>query len=376
MNILILHSSSDLYGASKILISTVEVFNKNGHEVLVVLTEDGPLVRELQQMGANVVFIRLGILRRKYKTPLGILNRLWVMRKAYFSIKQLIQQKNITLVYSNTTAVLMGAFVAKKLNIKHIWHVHEILENPKWLYRFLGWTLNKFSTKVIVVSEAVKKSWGKYVEVKKLQLIYSGIDYSPYFITSHKLKTTLGIKDEVIVIGMIGRVHFWKGQDYFLQIAAELNKRISGVNFVMIGDAFPGNEFLYEKINHLIKVGNLESVVIDLGYRSDVSELLQGFDIFILPSTLPDPFPTVLLEAMASAIPVIATRQGGAMEMIEENISGCFIELNAPFEASLQIEKLIHNKALRKQLGEAGRKKVMTSYSADAFEKKMLKILE
>lgn len=376
MNILILHSSSDLYGASKILISTVQVFNKDGHEVLVVLTEDGPLVRELQQMGANVVFIRLGILRRKYKTPMGILNRLLVMRKAYFSIKQLIKQRNITLVYSNTTAVLIGAFVAKKLNIKHIWHVHEILENPKWLYLFLGVILNKFSTKVIVVSEAVKKSWVKYVPVKKLQLIYSGIDYSPYFITSRKLKTTLGIEDDVTVIGMIGRVHFWKGQDYFLRIAAELNKRISGIKFVLIGDAYPGNEFLYEKIDHLIKVGNLESVVIDLGYRSDVPELLQGFDIFILPSTLPDPFPTVLLEAMASAIPVVATRQGGAMEMIEENISGCLIELNAPFEASLQIENLIGNKTLRKQMGEAGRKKVLAAYSADAFEKKMLKILE
>ena len=106
MNILILHSSSDLYGASKILISTVQVFNKEGHEVLVVLTEDGPLVSELQRMGANVLFIHLGILRRKYKTPMGILNRLWVMRKAYFSIKQLIKQRNITLVYSNTTAVM------------------------------------------------------------------------------------------------------------------------------------------------------------------------------------------------------------------------------------------------------------------------------
>ena len=376
MNILILHGSSDLYGASKILITTIRVFKKNGHQILVVLSEDGPLVKAILELGVEVKFIKLGILRRKYKSITGVLNRFFVLRKAYYSIKHLIKERNISLVYSNTTAVLAGAFAAKKMGKPHVWHVHEIIENPKWLIKFLGWLLNRYSNKIIVVSEAVKKSWGKYVPQEKLQLIYSGIDYLPYLQHSHKLKEELNIDQDNLIIGMIGRVHYWKGQDYFLQIANELNKRMDGITYVMIGDAFPGYEYLYRQLASIIKEGHLERVVKDLGYRTDVAELLSGFDIFVLPSTLPDPFPTVLLEAMASGIPVVATRQGGALEMIEENITGCIIDLNAPFEASLQIEKLIHNKALRTQLGEAGRKKVMSSYSADAFEKKMLKILE
>ena len=376
MNILILHGSSDLYGASKILLVTVNFLKKRGHHVTVILTEDGPLVACLQQAGAELVFIRLGILRRKYKSVQGILNRLSVLRKAYYAIKQVIREKNISLVYSNTTAVLAGAFAAKSLGIKHVWHVHEIIEHPKLLYRFLGKLLNHYSDIVIVVSEAVKKSWGKFVAQDKMHVIYNGIDYTPYLQLSGKLRTETGISDDTIIIGMIGRVHPWKGQEYFLQIAAELSKKYTHLRFVMIGDAYPGNEYLYKRLDRIIKEKNIGTLVTDLGYRADAAELLSGFDIFVLPSTSPDPFPTVILEAMASAKPVVATAQGGPLEMVDENITGLLIEPDNPYQASLMIEKLVTDKQLRIKMGEAGRKKVLATYSSEAFENKMIKVLE
>jgi glycosyltransferase involved in cell wall biosynthesis len=134
---------------------------------------------------------------------------------------------------------------------------------------------------------------------------------------------------------------------------------------------------MYSRVMNIYTVSlNIETMVSDLGYRTDIAELLQGFDIFVLPSTLPDPFPTVVLEAMASAKPVIATRQGGALEMIDENKTGMFINLHDAVAASSVIEKLIRNKQLRIELGEAGRKKVLTMYSCEAFENKMIKVLE
>jgi glycosyltransferase involved in cell wall biosynthesis len=376
MNILILHGSSDLYGASKILLVTVRLLIKKGDTPIVVLTENGPLADELKALGAEVIFIPLGILRRKYKTIPGIINRLSVIRNAYSAIKTLIKERKIGLVYSNTTAVLAGAFAASSLGIRHIWHVHEIIEHPKWMYRFLGGLLNRYSHKVIVVSEAVQKSWSKYVSPEKLQLVYNGIDYSPYLLSSGKLRKELGIDDQTVVIGMIGRVHYWKGQAYFLQIASALSKQYDNVRFVLIGDAFPGYEYLYEQLGALIKQENIGHLVTDLGYRTDVAELLHGFDILVLPSTLPDPFPTVVLEAMASAKPVAATAHGGALEMVDENGTGVLIPLNDVQKASLIIGKLISNKVLRIQMGEAARKKVLEEYSTEAFENKMINVLE
>lgn len=376
MNILILHGSSDLYGASKILLVTVRAIIKKGHKPLVVLTEDGPLAEQLKQLGAEVNFIRLGILRRKYKTLPGIINRLQVIRNAWQDIKKLISERKIGLVYSNTTAVLAGAFAARSMGIRHIWHVHEIIESPKWMYRFLGNLLNRYSDKVIVVSAAVKKSWSKYVSPDKLELIYNGIDYTPYLQSSGKLRKELGIDEQTVIIGMIGRVHYWKGQEYFLRIASQISKQNNDVRFVMIGDAFPGYEYLYEKLDLIIKQENVGHLVYDLGYRTDVAELLAGFDILVLPSILPDPFPTVVLEAMASAKPVAATQHGGALEMVDDTITGVWIPANDVQKASAMIGKLAADKTARIRMGEAGRKKVLEQYSMEAFENKMLKVLE
>ncbi len=376
MNILILHGSSDLYGASKILLVVVRLLKKQGHVPIVVLSENGPLVTELEAIGAEVIFVHLGILRRKYKSVSGIINRLSVLRKGYHSIKKIIRARNIDLVYSNTTAVIAGALAAKKTGTRHIWHVHEIIEHPKWLYYLLGRLLNRYSDTVIVVSEAVRNSWLAYVSADKIKVVYNGIDYAPYLHPSGKLRKELGIPEETVVIGMIGRVHYWKGQDYFLHIAGELSRKFVSLRFVLIGDAFPGYEYLYQELAAIRLAENIETMVSDLGYRSDAAELLQGFDILVLPSILPDPFPTVILEAMASAKPLVATRQGGAVEIIDENVTGVLIPIHNANKAAVLMEELVKNKDRRIQMGEAGRKKVLTQFSCEAFESKMIKILE
>lgn len=376
MNLLLLHGSSDLYGASKILLVTVQTLLKKGYRPLVVLSNPGPLADKLTEAGAEVVYIRLGILRRKYKTPHGILNRLYTMAKAYRMLKRLIRERQITTVYSNTTAVLAGAFAARSAGVKHIWHIHEIIESPKWLSRLLGRLVNHYSHTVLVVSAAVQQSWGRYVSVEKLQLLHNGIDYTPYLQPSGKLRKELAIPDETLVVGMVGRVHYWKGQDYFLQIASLLNQRFPQLHFVMIGDAFPGYEYLYDQLSALITRENLQNKVTDLGYRTDVAELLQGFDILVLPSLLPDPFPTVILEAMASGKPVVATQQGGALEMVEHGKTGIWIPVKEAPLAAAALEQLVTSAPLRRQMGEKGREKVLREYSLEAFEKKLIKVFE
>lgn len=376
MNLLILHSSSDLYGASKILLVTVKLFVKKGYKPIVVLGHHGPLSDKLIDAGAEVTFIRLGILRRKYFTPLGILDRVIVMLKAYSSLKQLIREKQINKVYSNTTAVLVGAFAARAMNVKHIWHIHEIIEKPKWLSNLLGILVNKYSNTVIVVSSAVQQCWAKYITSNKIQLVYNGIDYTPYLYPSNKLRTELGISENTVVIGMVGRVHYWKGQEYFLQIASLLNKKFSNLHFVMIGDAFPGYEHLYDTLLATISRENLQKKITNLGYRTDVAELLQGFDILVLPSILPDPFPTVILEAMASSKPVVATQLGGALEMIENGHNGIWIPVNEVSCAASKMEELIISQPLRDQMGENGKQKVLTYFSLESYENNIIKIFE
>ena len=115
--ILMLHSSSDMYGASKIFLITVLLLRDAGHEVYVVLSEEGLLAEAIRKEGVEVRIIRLGILRRKYFNPSGLLNRLQVIRNAHRELVKLVREKQTTHLYSNTTAVLVGAWVAKEPGI-------------------------------------------------------------------------------------------------------------------------------------------------------------------------------------------------------------------------------------------------------------------
>jgi glycosyltransferase involved in cell wall biosynthesis len=95
-------------------------------------------------------------------------------------------------------------------------------------------------------------------------------------------------------------------------------------------------------------------------------------DIFVLPSILPDPFPTVVLEAMAAGCAVVATNHGGATEMIESGKEGLLIPWNDAKAAATIMKPIIENAAQRKAMGAAAAKKVRAQFSVASFEKRML----
>ena len=367
-----LHSSSDMYGASKILLITVLQLRDAGHEVHVVLSEQGPLADAIRKEGIEVHVIRLGILRRKYFGPSGLLNRLKVMRNAHRDLIRLANEKQITHLYSNTTAVLVGAWVARDLEIFHTWHIHEIIAKPKWLAWILGKLVGKCADQVIVVSQAVKEFWSGIISDKELTVVYNGIDYSSYINAKPSLRKELSIPEDHLLIGMIGRISHWKGQGYFLDIAKKLIQTHPNLSFVIAGDAFPGSEYLVTEMQQKIKVLGLEKEVYILGFRTDIPEILASLDIFVLPSILPDPLPTVILEAMASGKAVVATAHGGAREMVADHKTGYLIPWNDASKAAEVILPLIQHEERRLEMGSKGRERVLDQFSLEAFRKNML----
>lgn len=370
--ILMLHSSSDMYGASKILLITVLLLRDAGHEVYVVLSEEGLLAEAIRKEGVEVRIIRLGILRRKYFNPIGLLNRLQVIRNAHRELVKLAKEKQVTHLYSNTTAVLVGAWVARDLRIFHTWHIHEIIAQPRWLAWVLGKMVGRYANQVIVVSQAVKEFWNQIIPHKELTVVYNGIDYSSYIDAKPALRQEAPIPEGHLLIGMIGRISHWKGQGYFLDIAKKLTQANPNLAFVIAGDAFPGSEHLVTEMQQKIKALDLEKQVYALGFRTDVPEVLASLDVFVLPSILPDPLPTVILEAMASGKPVVATAHGGAREMVKDSQTGNLIPWDDAAKAAEIILPLIQKEELRMEMGNKARKRVLEHFSLEAFRRNML----
>jgi glycosyltransferase involved in cell wall biosynthesis len=376
MHILFLHSSSDLYGASKILLAVTKLCKDKNHKIIVVLSEKGELSDKLIELGCEVLIIDLSILRRQYFNFSGILNRAWGLLKAYNKLTSICETEKVELIYSNTTGVIVGILVASKLKIPHIWHIHEIIEKPTLLFRLLSALLNKEMNRCLVVSEAVKNHWAKYVKKSKITVLYNGVDYWLFEDKKTTFREEQNIPVDAIVIGMMGRVHYWKGQDYFLKIAGQLHQQFSNLFFVMVGDAFPGYEYLYDNLEKIIIEEKLEGRVIQVNYRSDIQNIYNSLNIFILPSQLPDPAPAVVTEAMAAGLPVIVTNQGGAIEMIIDGISGMTIPLNDAAIAANKIASLIKNKEERINMGAAAKARINQYFSRENFNTQIINFIE
>ncbi|MDN3587269.1 glycosyltransferase family 4 protein [Pedobacter aquatilis] len=376
MNILILGASSDLYGGSKILSIVAKILADGNHRPIVVISETGELVDELNKLGIEVRIIRLGILRRKYLSVSGILNRVKVTGKAWQLLGDLIDDEKIDVVYSNTTGVLIGAFLAKKKKIKHIWHIHEIITKPKIFTKVLSFLVGKYSDNIIVVSDAVKNHWKEHIHRKTITRIYNGIDTSVYGNSEDSLRKELNLSQTDTLIGMIGRVNHWKGQDYFINIAKLILQKQPNTKFIIAGDAYPGNDHLVDKLVNRIENENLKNSVYYLGYRTDIPNILNSLDIFVLPSTSPDPFPTVILEAMASSKPVIATKHGGACEMIADEVTGILIPFDDAKISAVRILDLLSDKTKIEEMGKLAKIRIDTLFSLDSFKESILNLFK
>jgi glycosyltransferase involved in cell wall biosynthesis len=385
MRILFLHSSSDTYGASKIFLQTVAIAQKNGHTAIVVLSNKGSLEQSLNAMGVEVQIVNLGIIRRQYFNLTGIINRFQKWRNALGVLNEIIQSHQIDTIYSNTAAVLIGGFVARRNGLKHIWHIHEIIEKPAFLHRFLAWRFRATADQLIVVSKAVDQHWQVALPANKITQIYNGIE--PIQVSSAPdFKTAFNIPANALVIGMAARIHYWKGQSYFVEIARALIQQNSSTSqnqlnenpplyFLIAGDPFPGYEYLLDDLKAQLKESNFEGRVFYLGLVKEMDVFYRSIDLLILPSQQPDPLPTVILEAMQYGIPVVATAQGGALEMVQENETGIFIPLDNAVVAAEKIHAILPT-SIRQTMGAAGKERVATYFSQAAFEKNMKAVFE
>lgn len=176
-------------------------------------------------------------------------------------------------------------------------------------------------------------------------------------------RAALGLADDEILVGWVGRLDPKKRVEDFIDAAALVHTRLPEVRFVVVGgpDAFMP-DYAGELKDRAGRSGLGEAVQF-LGDRTDVPALMQAMDIFVWLSR-GEGMPHVISEAGAASLPVVATPDNGSMQQIDDGISGLFVPHETPSAVAAAVAKLAVNPALRRQLGRALRKKVESTYSA------------
>ncbi|MBF6612569.1 MAG: glycosyltransferase family 4 protein [Chloroflexi bacterium] len=173
----------------------------------------------------------------------------------------------------------------------------------------------------------------------------------------------LGVEDSMPLVGWVGRLDRKKRVEDFVRAAAAVCKTHPEARFVIVGGP---DAFMPEYAGELARLGanlGLEGRLLFLGDRPDVPRLLSGLDIFVWLAQ-GEGMPHVIAEAGAAHLPVIATRDNGTEEQIEDEVSGLFVPHESPEAVASAINRLIDEPGLRHKLGAKLRLKVEREYSA------------
>ncbi len=365
--ILLLHSSNDLYGASKIFLQIIPILSNQDYEIHVVLPSKGPMDDFLENK-INLNYHSLGVLRRKYLNPLGLINRALTNLKAIKFLSSYIKKNEINLVYTNTSTILAGGIAAKKNKIPSLFHIHEIPVGNKFYELFSGKMINKYSNKIITVSDSVKKHWIKYVNENKIERIYNGIVFEKTDFIDELEKE----KDDFLITS-VARIIPYKGHGYLIEIANELIKKSKRFKFLIVGDTLSSYTSYKLSIKQRVIDLGLENRIKFLGFRKDISNILKQSDLFIHPAISPDPLPTVLFESLYNNLPSVATNLGGAIEILDNGQNGLLIPISNFKKAASLIYDYSNNKKLQIEHLENSKMKLETNFSSELFKKNIIK---
>ena len=223
--------------------------------------------------------------------------------------------------------------------------------------------------RILVNSQATGRAFVAAGGKKPYDVIYNGFDARKFDAVADeeiaKVRSELGIGNAPLV-GLFSRLSYWKGQHILLSAVKDLPE----VHVILVGDALFGEEEYVGELKALAAIPELKGRVHWLGFRNDIPALMKACDIIAHTSTEPEPFGRVIVEGQLAQKPVIASAAGGALELIEDGVSGCLFPLEDVATLSKQIERLISDRSLAYKIAQLGYTNAKTNFALDTIKER------
>jgi len=354
LNILHTIETSGPGGAENVLLFLASRLNPERFRSMVVINEPGWLEDRLRDLGLPTVRVQW--------------NKWWDFRLPR-ALARMVEDEQIDLIHSHLPDQNFYACLASRLSrCPAIVTYHGPVElSDSGTLR--GWSklqvVKRTARKVVVVCDFVRdmlKDVG--FPEGKIHRIYNGIETSRFnAVAGGALRRELNSSPDTVLIGMVANVRAPKGHEYFIRAARLIADQYPNTFFVISGDL---HKTLAPPLFKLVSDLGLQDRLRFLGYRTDIPLILTDLDIFVLPSTS-EGFPLVVLEAMACAKPVVATRCGGAAEVVDDGCTGFMVPVaDAPAIASRVIE-LLNQKEKSASMGQAAKQLIEREFSVQGM---------
>ncbi|MDO8730199.1 MAG: lipopolysaccharide heptosyltransferase II [Candidatus Omnitrophota bacterium] len=326
-----------------------------GHRA-VVISSGGPMVAELEELGA--IHYTLPIHR---KNP-------WVFLPLVGRIAEVVESHGVDVIHSRSRVPAIVGYlawrrVARKISFRlggrqripcFITTAHGYYADHP-ISRIMGW-----GRLVIANSESIARhmmdDFG--VPSEKIRFIPRGVDLDRYAWKAPRLEAPRGEWQ----VGAIGRITPIKGLAVLIRAFAVIAKQLPRAKLLIIGAAEPKHQGHLAELKSWVSRLGLEERVEFSGHRADVPAMLQQLDLLVLPSIGKEAFGRVLIEAGAAGVPVVATRVGGIPEVVLDRKTGLLVPPADPMELSRAVLELLKDRKLALEFSRENRRRVETVY--------------
>lgn len=387
-----LDHTAKLSGGEIALVRLLESVDRKVVNPIVVLAEDGPLVKRLQDANVETHIVPLsGSIRNVRKDTLGF----GAVKKVFlglgfvgysFRIAVLLRKLKAQVVHTNSLkADIYGAFACSLARVPVVWHVRDHID-PSYLprpavkvFRFLA---QRWPTYVVANSQSTldRLFLGRH---KPRAVIPSGIDLRRSVIhdglAAHEFDEADTILErkpwsDPVRIGIVGRLAEWKGQHIFLEAARQVLAAGGRAEFLIAGSAMFGEADYEARLKKQVADAGIEKSVDFMGFVSDIPGLLNSLDILIHASTTPEPFGQVVIEGMAEGLPVVGTDGGGVREIIVHGENGMLVPMGDADAMAESIKTLLADPERARLLGRAGYLRVRRHFTAEQTARKIERV--
>lgn len=364
MKILYVDQTGQLGGGELAILPWLREVAGEGAEV--VLFEDGPFKPLLEECGIPVEVMSLDTLKGvRRESGLGsILGTLPALMKLRARLRA--KAAGFDALYANSQKAFLLSALAKRKGQPLVWHLRDILtaEHFSPVLRKIAVAVgNRYATVVIVNSHATGESFVAAGGRKdKVRVVHDGVSAAPFDAvtpeTIAKLRAEIGARP---LVGLFGRLSSWKAQHILLEALAGIPE----AHGVLVGGALFGEDEYAAGLKVRIAKPDLAGRVHMLGFRRDIPELMRSMDIVAHTSQAAEPFGLVIVEGMLAGKPVIATRAGGAMEIVEDGQSGLLVEPGSVEELRSAIQCLLATPEAAAGLAAGGRRRAEEVFSLE-----------
>ena len=349
-------------GGERVFSQVIRGLNKEKFDVFVACQPGGIFEEKLREVG-----IKIEPLDMTSRYNLGTISQL----------KKIIETKNIQIVHSQDGRADFFARIAGKIanvpiiisSVAMLVEGYDVNIFRKVLYILMDRWSERCVDKFIVLSEVLRHTLIERhrIEPEKIVKIYNGIEIDEYKPNNERgiriedsgLRKEFGFRNDVPVIGTIGRLVWQKGFEYLIKAIPKIVKDLPEAKFLIVGEG-P----LREKLEELGKRLKVKDNIIFTGFRSDIKEILASIDVLVMPSLL-EGLPMVLLEGMAMAKPIVATNIDGISEVLENGKTGLLVPPKDTDTLAEAIIEILNNKTKASHLGQNARKIVEEKFSVE-----------